>query len=354
LCDNPAHLLFDKGGGTIVKVFKGGIIGCGFFSQHHQEAWRRMPNVRIVAACDRYIERAQGVGQRAYESAEAMIAAEDLDFVDIVSRSSTHLDLISLAAKKGVAIVCQKPLAPDWKTACRIVDVAESMHVRLMVHDNWRWQAWYRAAHNLIRNGYIGTPIAYGIRCRWSAGTGDEPYLKQEYFRDLRRLIIDETLVHHIDTVRFLFGDISSVYAETGRLNPMIHGEDQAILTLRHANDVLGTIDGHSFLDQDDVGPTMDDAIFEGESGAIRLSPLGEIWSGHRKIWTDDFSVGYRGDSVYATLLHFIGCLESGQPFESEAREYLEKTYAVVEAAYLSAESKRRIETAEILAPTAP
>jgi predicted dehydrogenase len=283
-----------------------------------------------------------------------MLAAEDLDFVDIVSRSSTHLDLISLAASRGVSIVCQKPLAPDWKTARRIVDVADSARVRLMVHDNWRWQPWYRAARKFIQEGYIGVPIAYRFRCRWSAGAGDEPYLKQEYFRDLHRLIIDEALVHHIDTARFLFGDIASVYAETRRLNSIIRGEDQAILTVRHANDMLGTIDGHSFLDQDDLGPTMDDVVFEGESGAIRISPLGEIWSANGKIWTADFSVGYRGDSVYATLAHFIACLDSGESFESEAREYLEKTFAVVEAAYLSAESKRRIEIAEILASPAP
>jgi predicted dehydrogenase len=350
MCINPTYCLIRSR--TIVKVFKGGLIGCGFFSQHHREAWQRMPNVRIIAACDRYIERAEGVAEKVYSSAEAMLDAEELDFIDIVSRSTTHLELISLAAKKGVAIVCQKPLAPDWKSACRVVEIAALNRVRLMIHDNWRWQPWYRAAHNLIRKGYIGTPIAYAFRCRWSSGAGDEPYRKQEYFRDLQRLIIDETLVHHIDTARFLFGDISSIYAETRKLNPIIRGDDQAILTARHDDNMLGTIDGHSFLDQKDSGPTaMDDAVFEGESGAIRVSPRGEIWSGYEKIWTDDFSKGYRGDSVYAALAHFISCLESGERFESEAREYLEKTFSVVEAAYMSAASNRRIRIADILAP---
>jgi len=94
-----------------VTVLKGGLIGCGFFSQHHQEAWRRMPNVQIVAACDRQIERAQAAAVRAYCSAEEMLDAEDLDFVDIVTRSSAHLELISMAAERGLAIICQKPLA---------------------------------------------------------------------------------------------------------------------------------------------------------------------------------------------------------------------------------------------------
>ena len=81
----------------------------------------------------------------------------------------------------------------------------------------------------------------------------------------------------------------------------------------------------------------------------MRVSAAGEIWSGHKKIWTHDFSTGYRGDSVYNTLLHFIQCLETGERFETEAREYLETTFAVVEAAYASVASKQRVAIAEIV-----
>ena len=109
-----------------MRVFKGAVIGCGFFSRHHVEAWRRMPNVQIVAACDNHLERARTVSERAYVSAEAMLECEDLDFVDIVSRSEAHLGLVMKAAQRGLAITCQKPMAPDWATACRMVEVAEA------------------------------------------------------------------------------------------------------------------------------------------------------------------------------------------------------------------------------------
>ena len=333
-----------------MRVFKGAVIGCGFFSRHHVEAWRRMPNVRIVAACDSRLERARMVCERAYPSAETMLDTEDLDFVDIVSRSETHLDLVSQAAQRGLAMICQKPMAPDWATACRMVEAAEANRVRLMIHDNWRWQPWYRAARKMIVEGDIGSPVSYGFRCRWKDGAGDAPYAKQSYFRDLRRFIIDETLVHHIDTARFLFGEIQSVYASAMRVNPRIKGEDHAILTVRHTAPVMGWLHGHSFVALEDAGPSLDEAVFEGESGSIRVSATGEIWSGYKKIWTQDFSTGYRGDSVYNTLVHFIQCLETGERFETEAREYLEKTYAVVEAAYASVESKRQVAIAEIVA----
>ena len=177
---------------------------------------------------------------------------------------------------------------------------------------------------------------------------GDEPYPKQAYFRQLQRFMIDEVLVHHIDTARFLFGDIVSVYAEGARRNPHIAGEDHVILTLRHADSAMGWVEGHSFMKHDDTRSTLDEATFEGDAGSIRINRLGEIWSGDERIWRDS-GVGYRGDSVYATQLHFIDCLQSGRPFETGARDYLEKTFAVVEAAYSSMASHRAVEIAEIL-----
>ena len=330
-------------------MFKGALIGCGFFSQHHQEAWRRVQNAKIVAACDLSFERARAAAPRVYTSAEEMLKVEDLDFVDIATRSTTHLELISMVAERGPAIICQKPMAPDWATACRMVEISESHGVRVMIHDNWRWQSWYRAAGAIIARGDIGTPLNYGFRCRVGQGTGDEPYPKQAYFRQLQRFLIDEVLVHHIDTARFLFGDIASIYAEGARRNARMVGEDHAILTLRHANSAMGWIEGHTFQKQDDTRSTHDEATFEGDSGSIRINRLGEIWSGEEKIWTNDQVQGYRGDSVYATQAHFIDCLESGQPFESGAREYLEKTFAVVEAAYTSLNANRRVEIAEIV-----
>lgn len=330
-------------------MFKGALIGCGFFSQHHQEAWRRMPNAEIVAACDLSLERARAAAPRAYTSAEEMLKVEDLDFVDIATRSTTHLELISMVAERGPAIICQKPMAPDWATARRMVEISESRGVRVMIHDNWRWQSWYRAAGAIIARGDIGTPLNYGFRCRVGQGSGDEPYPKQAYFRQLQRFMIDEVLVHHIDTARFLVGDIASIYAEGTRRNPRIVAEDHAILTLRHVNSAMGWVEGHAFQKQEDTRSTHDEATFEGDSGSIRINRLGEIWSGEEKIWTNDQVLGYRGDSVYATQAHFIDCLESGKPFESGAREYLEKTFAVVEAAYTSLTSHRRVEIAEIV-----
>src|SRR5258708_35619722 len=156
-----------------------------------------------------------------------MFDREPLDLVDIATRGETHLPLVRLAVERKVPVICQKPIAPDWHTALEMVDTAEFAGVPLMIHENWRWQPWYRVARGMIARGDIGRPVGYGFRTRTCDGMGDAPYPKQPYFRQLRRLLIDEALVHHIDTARFLFGEIDSVYAQASRRNLNVVAEDQ-------------------------------------------------------------------------------------------------------------------------------
>jgi predicted dehydrogenase len=233
-----------------------------------------------------------------------------------------------------------------------MVTAAESAGVPLMVHENWRWQAWYRVAHEMIAHGDIGAPIGYGFRTRTRDGMGAEPYPKQSYFRELRRLLIDEALVHHMDTARFLFGEIESVYAQASRRNPHVAAEDQAILVLTHEGGVHGWIDGHRFLDPDPDGPAMGDAFFEGELGTISIQGTGDVYRNRVMAWKNEVTAGYRGDSVRATQAHFIACLQQGRPFETGGRAYL-STFAAVEAAYRSAAEKRCVSLDEILPPGA-
>ncbi|HET8549626.1 MAG TPA: Gfo/Idh/MocA family oxidoreductase [Bryobacteraceae bacterium] len=334
----------------MTTILRGGMVGCGFFAQHHLEAWRRIPEAEIVAVCDVQMERARGAAPRAYASVEEMLEREDLDFLDIVTRDESHLHLVQLAVARKIPIICQKPIAADWNTAKKIVEIAEAAGVRLMIHENWRWQPWHRVAGESIRRGDIGPPISYGFRTRRRDGIGDAPYPLQSYFREMPRLLIHETLVHHIDTARFLFDDLAAVYAQARRRNPRIAGEDQALLVLTHRNCVQGWIDGHRFLDAEPDSPLIGEAFFEGEHGCLSILPGGDVYLDSRLIWKNDVTAGYRGDSVRATQMHFISCLRDGTDFETGGREYL-LTFAAVEAAYRSIAERRQVSISEVCCP---
>ncbi len=332
------------------STLKGGIIGCGWFAVNHRQAWLRIPEVEIIAAADVRLDRAQRFANRAYSSAQEMLDCEQLDFVDIATHAASHLHLVTLACQRKNPIICQKPIEPDWAGAIKIVNVTEAAGVRLMIHDNWRWQPWYRVAKEMITRGDIGAPIGYGFRFRRRDGLGNEPYTEQAYFRHEPRLIIQVTLVHHLDTARFLFGEIDSVCAQASRRNPRIAAEDRAIITLTHKNGIQGWVDGHRFLDPTPAGPAMGDAFFEGELGTLSILATGDVYRDNIRVWTNRVTAGCLGDSVRATLEHFIRCLKDGTPFESDARSYLH-TFAAVEAAYRSLAERRCVSLDEVLWP---
>src|SRR3954470_5952383 len=85
-----------------------GLIGAGMVSRHHLIAWATIPDqARVVAIADPSAENAArratefGISQT-YASAEAMLAATELDAIDIAAPREMHAPLVRLAAERGV------------------------------------------------------------------------------------------------------------------------------------------------------------------------------------------------------------------------------------------------------------
>ena len=335
-------------------MLRGVTVGCGFFSRIQMESWQRVTNAQMVAACDLDQAKAQAFckdfGMTAYTDLDAMIEREQPDFVDVATRPSTHVPLVEKIAARKLPVLCQKPMAETWDEARRLVNVAKRAGIRLMINENWRWQGWYRKIHDLIGQGKIGRPFYYSMQTRNRDGVGDSPYPYQPYFKDMPRLLVIETVVHHIDTARFLMGDIDEVYCQIDRLNPVIRAEDFVLMILRHKNGVRGVIDGNRASLPDDAGPAMELSRFEGFEGTVRLGHSGEVFLGKDRVFSASGVKGYRGDSCRNTQQHFVDCLASGDEFETEAGDYLKRTVAVVEACYRSAAENRPVRISEFAA----
>lgn len=306
-----------------------------------------MDEIELVAACDVSLERACATGLRGYTNADEMLANEQLDFVDIATRPDTHLPLIRAAIHRRLPVICQKPMAESMGEAIEIAAIVRDSGVRVMIHENWRWQPWYREARKQINSGAIGQPLDYTFRIRQRDGLGDNPFPNQPYFRQMPRLLIYETLIHPIDTARFLFGEIDTLQAHTRKFNPLLQGEDRAVVILTHCTGTDGVIDGNRYVNPDPPGPAMGDAVFEGTEGVMRVLANGELYLNNQRVWSHPADVGYKGDSVRATQQHFIECLRTNQPFETNVESYL-NSYAAVEAAYRSVTEKRLIQLQEM------
>ena len=314
------------------------MIGAGFFAQFQAEAWRRMAGVELVAIADSAVGKARefaaqfGIA-RAYESVEVMLDAEKPDFVDIVTRPDTHLPLTRLAAQRGIHVICQKPMAPSVAESIAMCEACEAANVRLMIHENWRWQPWYREAHRRIAAGELGALKHISFDWRTGDGNGPEPYAAQPYFREMPRLLIHESLVHILDTFCFLAGELQVTACETRRVNPVIAGEDWAEIRVRFAGGAEGFIHGDRQTGPVPSPVAMGSMVIEGESGMLCTTPEGHLRLNDRLL---DFALptlGYKGDSVLAMQQHLLDCLRTGQPAESEGRAYL-ATVKLVEDCY--------------------
>jgi predicted dehydrogenase len=248
------------------------------------------------------------------------------------------------AAERGVHIICQKPLAPTYEIGRRIVDVARAAGVRFMVHENFRWQPWYRAIKRIQTDGLIGDFTHLAFSMRTGDGWSDDAYLaRQPFFREYPRLLVYETGIHFIDTFRYLLGDVVSVFAHLRRLNPAIKGEDAGQVMLTFASGATAIWDANRYNEVEAEHPryTFGSLRIDASRGhltmsadsTIRVKPLGEPG---RDLDYARANVNFAGDCVYFLQRHFVDCMLSGREFESNGVDYL-KTIAAVEAAYESA-----------------
>ncbi|MFN7937221.1 MAG: Gfo/Idh/MocA family oxidoreductase [Bryobacteraceae bacterium] len=323
-------------------MLRGVLVGCGYFARIHMEAWNRMRDqVSMVACCDVEQDKAFHFGrehgiEHGYYDYRRMLQREKPDFVDVVTRPDSHWEITAAAADLGIAVLCQKPLAPALEDAERMVEYCEQRAVPLMANENWRWQAWFREMKGLLDSGVIGKPFYFALRHRVADGVGEHPYARQPYFVDMPRLLLIETMIHFIDTARFLVGELRLRDALLRRVNPRVRGEDVVLLTFE-GDGLTGMIDGNRLSAAEQEGPVMGDMRIEGERGVLSLTGDGRIWirpvdGPAREHVYEMPSVGYRGDSAYRTLRHFVDCLTSGSAFETSGREYLNTTRIVFEA----------------------
>ena len=331
------------------QPLRGATIGAGYFSQFQYEAWTRIPEVNIVAASNRSIDKAKekcaqyGIPSF-YSDWKEMVEVEKPDFVDIITPPETHLEICEFLTDRKIHTICQKPLAPTYEESKAIAELALNSEARFMVHENWRWQPWYRKIKALLDEGILGELFSIHFRMRVGDGWGENAYLdRQPYFRDYPQLLMFETGVHFLDTFRYLGGEVSSLYAKLNKRNPVIEGEDSGIVICNFANGATATLDANRYneAETDDARFTFGVMRIDGSKGHLQMDlagdltfkPLGEP---AQIIQYEHPRINFASDCCFHLQNHFVKQVLNNLPFESEAEDYL-KTINLVEACYKSA-----------------
>jgi predicted dehydrogenase len=209
-----------------------------------------------------------------------------------------------------------------------------------MVHENWRFRPWYRELKRWITAGDLGDLLLARMSMITSGmlpdATGRRPSLeRQPFMQHEERLMIAEVLIHHLDVMRYLCGELAVVGARAARTVPDVAGETAAAIFLQTASgapvEVTGTLaaPGYPPRPPDRLEMVGSKASVTFENSELRL--LGD----HPRSESYDRDHGYQA-SFDDVIAHFVGGLETGVPFETGPDDNL-KTLRLVEDAYRAA-----------------
>lgn len=334
-----------------MEDLKFAVLGTGFWSTYQIPAWHEAGGVELVAVYNRTGSRAEATAERFgvprfYDDAEELFRNEELDFVDIITEVGGHAPLVHLAARFGVPVICQKPMAGDLATAQGMVDVCEEAGVPFFIHENFRYQVAIRRVKELLDEGVVGDPF----RARLQFIHGFPIFENQPFLKTLEKFILTDLGTHILDIARFLFGEPNSLYCQHLQSRTDIAGEDVASVLLRFDNVICYCEMSQS--SKTEWGRFPETFIYvEGTEGTLDLGPdfwirattsegtLSRRYPPPRYDWADpDYDVAHA--SMVPIHQAFIEALRTGVPPETSGADNL-KTLKLVYQSYESEEQNQ-------------
>ncbi|MBV8816580.1 MAG: Gfo/Idh/MocA family oxidoreductase [Verrucomicrobia bacterium] len=223
------------------REFKIGCIGAGFIMADVQLSAYAMAGFPVVAIASRRAEKAAEVADRwkipaVHQTPRQLIEDTNIEIVDIAFPPDQQPDLIrhALKQKHVRGILAQKPLAMDFWLAKELVEEAAATDKVLSVNQNMRFDQSMRVLKQLIGQNELGTPILGTIEMRaiphW-----------QPFLASYQRLTLLNMSIHHLDVLRFLFGDPTEIYTAVRRdpRTEFEHTDGITISTLKFPSEVL-------------------------------------------------------------------------------------------------------------------
>lgn len=147
-------------------TYSTGLIGAGFISESHAEAYQEVDGIEITAVADTDEEQLREFGQawsvpasERYRDHHAMLESEKLDALSVTTPSFLHHDhvLDAVRTEGGPDVIwCEKPIALSVADATEMVEACAEADVELVINHMRRFSDLYTALRDLIREGFLG------------------------------------------------------------------------------------------------------------------------------------------------------------------------------------------------------
>jgi predicted dehydrogenase len=166
-----------------------GLVGAGNFGQFCLNAFKKLPNLNLVAICDKDMDRSQATaaefGMTSYSNIDDLLANSAVDIVAINTPPSSHAALSMAALHAGKHVFCEKPMATSYADAEAVLRLARGMGVILSVDYIMRANPLYRLIKQLSELRFGDKPAFGNLRrCSLENFAADENLGHDHWFWD--------------------------------------------------------------------------------------------------------------------------------------------------------------------------
>ena len=218
------------------------VIGAGLIGRKHVEYTMACPDALLVAVADpdpsaRALAEANGAAFWADPS--QMLAEGGIDGAIVATPTALHEPVGLQCIGAGVHALIEKPICHDVGSARRLCEAADAAGVRLLTGHHRRYNPLLAEASRIIQRGDLGRLV--GLSATWSVAKPAH-YFDQVWRRQPGGGPVLTNLIHEIDLMRAMIGEIREISAMTSSAVRGFDTEDTAAIALRFENGALGTV----------------------------------------------------------------------------------------------------------------
>ncbi len=219
----------------MLQKIKFAVVGCGMMAENHLKGYREIKEkdpgfFEIVAVCDIDGERARNFANKAgefqsvpptYTDLEKMLTREEIDAVDIITTHSNHHVSTIACLEAGIHVTVEKPFALTVKAGRKMLETVKKNGKILASVEPARRGVTTRTMEWAINQARLIGELRmfFAETVRYSLGVVvGTPWRHQRIYGGGGWIIDGE--VHYVDVLRYFFGDVEKVYAETRNFEP--------------------------------------------------------------------------------------------------------------------------------------
>lgn len=218
------------------------VVGAGGIGRAHAELIVRTPGCALAGIADpapAAAELARRLGVPHFTGHEAMLSAGGIDAAIVATPNQTHLEVARAFIDRRIPVIVEKPIAHTLDDARALTRASVEAGVPVLVGHHRRHNPIIRKARELVTSGALGRLVTANVLYTFLK---PPPYFDLEWRRRPGGGPVLINLIHEIDLIRFVCGEIASVQAVSSSGVRGFEVEDTAAVILRLVNGALVTL----------------------------------------------------------------------------------------------------------------